>query len=242
MRHLFLAVFGACALLTAAPSRPVNAADMAAKAPPADAMPSWSWTGLYVGVDAGYIWNRIGIFDPATPASGTATANADGAALGAHLGYLYQFNNPIVLGIEADASWLNGSAIGPFPGTPVVGIATSSRWDGSMRGVLGVAVDRVLIYGTGGWAWLDGSMCGNGPLPAAPACFAGSNGPNLVGGWIAGGGLAYAITDQLSARIEYLHADYGHFAYEGVWTGGSVNVTDTTDTVRAGLSYKFGLR
>lgn len=242
MRHPFLSVFGTCALLTAALSLPANAADMPVKAFTPAAASGWSWTGLYLGVDAGYTWNRIGIFDPATPASGTATANAGSAALGAHLGYLYQFDNPIVLGIEEDASWLNGNASGRFPGTPIVGIATASRWDASVRGVLGVAIDRALLYGTGGWSWLDGSMCGNGPLPATPGCFAGSNGPNVVGGWIAGGGLAYAITDRLSARIEYLHADYGHFTYEGVWTGGSVNVTDTTDTVRAGMSYKFGLR
>ena len=242
MRRLFLASFYAGTLLMAAPPLVANAADMPAKAPPAPAATAWNWTGLYVGVDAGYTSDRVGIYDPATPASGTAVANANSVSLGAHVGYLYQLNNPMVVGVEGDASWLNGKSLAPFPGTPITGIAIADHWDGSVRGVVGVAVDRAMLYGTGGWAWLEGSMCGNGPLPATTVCFAGSNGPNLVSGWVAGAGVAYAITDRLSARVEYLHADYGHFSYTGVWTGGSVNVTDTNNTVRAGLSYKFSLR
>ena len=242
MRRLFLASFYAGALLMAAPPLVANAADMPAKAPPAPAATAWNWTGLYVGVDAGYTSDRVGIYDPATPGAGTAVANANSVSLGAHVGYLYQLNNPMVVGVEGDASWLNGKSLAPFPGTPITGIAIADHWDGSVRGVAGVAVDRAMLYGTGGWAWLEGSMCGNGPLPATTVCFAGSNGPNLVSGWVAGAGVAYAITDRLSARVEYLHADYGHFSYTGVWTGGSVNVTDTNNTVRAGLSYKFSLR
>ena len=47
-----------------------SAADMPTKAPIVNAPVAvpFSWTGFYVGVDAGYHWNKVGIFNPATPA------------------------------------------------------------------------------------------------------------------------------------------------------------------------------
>ena len=219
---------------------PALAADMALKAPPP--APAWSWTGFYIGVDAGYTGNNVGIFDPAVPSGGTATLYSSSATFGGHLGYLYQFKNPLVLGVEGDASWLNGTGNGPFPGVTSQGILATSHWDASARGIAGFAVDpRALVYGTGGWSWLNGSMCGVASFPTPLTCAPGTNGPGTRGGWIVGAGVAYAFTDNLIFRIEYLHADYGPFSYTGTaWTGGTVlNVTDTTDTVRVGLSWKF---
>lgn len=220
---------------------PALAADMALKAPPRpQTAPVYSWTGFYLGADAGYTWNKVGIFDPAAPLSGTATANPNSGTFGGHVGYLYEFKRPVVFGIEADASWLNGSGNGAFPGTPINGLLATSRWDTSVRGVAGFAVDRVLLYGTGGWSWLGGSACGVAVFPAVLSCAAGSSGPSTVNGWIAGAGVAYAFTDNLIGRIEYLHADYGHFAYTAPGAlGGSLNLTNTTDTFRVGLSWKF---
>ena len=60
------------------------------------------------------------------------------------------------------------------------------------------------------------------------------------GTWTAGGGLEYGITDNLSARVEYLYFDTGN-----VGTG-SIGPPTTTITsrlkdnlVRAGLNYRF---
>jgi len=237
MRNLIgIAALATIAVLIGAPA---SAADMALKAAPASAASPGLWTGLYAGVDAGYSSNKVGIFDPAAPIAGTATATAPTGTLGGHLGYLYQLYKPIAVGVEGDVSWLDGNGSGPFPGAPVNGILVTNKWDSSIRGVAGVAVDRALLYGTGGWSWSGGSMCGVAPFPAPLTCFPGSSGPGTVGGWIAGGGVAYAFTSNLIGRVEYLHADYGPFRYNGVWTGGFVNVTDTTDTVRVGVSWKF---
>jgi opacity protein-like surface antigen len=76
-----------------------TAADMPVKAYPMTPPPiAYNWTGFYVGVDAGYHWNKVGIFNPATPASGTAEASPRSFTAGGHAGYLYQFNNPVVVG------------------------------------------------------------------------------------------------------------------------------------------------
>ena len=219
-----------------------TAADMPVKAYPMTPPPvAYNWTGFYVGVDAGYHWNKVGIFNPATPASGTAEASPRSFTAGGHAGYLYQFNNPVVVGVEGDVSWLNGNDNGPFPGFPAQGIIATTRWDASVRGILGYAMDRTLFYATGGWSWMNGSMCGVAPYPTPLTCFPATSGPSTVDGWTVGGGVAHAFTNNLIARVEYLYADYGSFSYTGTgWTGGTVNVTDRTSKVRVGLSWKFG--
>lgn len=84
-------------------------------------------------------------------------------------------------------------------------------------------------------------MCGVAAFPTNLVCAPGTSGPSTRSGWIAGGGIAYAFTDNLIGRIEYLHGDYGHFSYSASGAaGGVVSVTDKTDTIRAGLSWKFG--
>jgi outer membrane immunogenic protein len=122
---------------------PAFAADMPVKAlPPA---PIYSWTGWYVGVNAGYGWssdpvNVVGTPIFANPTIGTSPASLAAAVAGAtgnfpvnskgfigggQFGYNAQFNR-LVLGVETDiqGTSLRGSANGAnvlsivgFPGT-----------------------------------------------------------------------------------------------------------------------------
>jgi len=215
-----------------------SAADMPVKAPivKAPVVVPFSWTGLYAGVDAGYAWSTIGIFVPGAAAAGTAEADPQGFTVGGHLSYLYQFDNRFVVGAEGDMSWLSGDATGGFPGAPTSGVSASLKWDGSVRGVVGVAFDRVLVYGTGGWSWLNAGGCGT----TLGACAPGVDFSGTHGGWTVGGGVAYAITPNIVARAEYLHADYGTFDITSTTiTGGVANISEKTDKVRAGLSVKL---
>src|SRR5579871_97465 len=103
-------------------SAPAFAADMAVKAPRAPAAVPFSWTGWYVGLNAGEVWQRedvtttmatgghIGV--PATlaliNASGTGSATASGFIGGGQAGYNLQLNQ-LVLGLEADFDGLTGN-------------------------------------------------------------------------------------------------------------------------------------
>ena len=66
----------------------------------------------------------------------------------------------------------------------------------------------------------------------------------LVTGWTAGGGVEYAFAGNWSAKLEYLHVDFGsqHFSRIPVGAGSfdARDVTLTNDIVRAGVNYKFG--
>ncbi|XSC46933.1 outer membrane protein [Bradyrhizobium sp. RDT10] len=82
------------------------------------------------------------------------SVDPSGVIGGGFVGYNWQFSN-VVLGIEADwqASDLNAS--GNFANNvgTLYTIGTSVKDYGSVRGRLGFAFDRWMVFGTAGWAW-----------------------------------------------------------------------------------------
>ena len=81
---------------------------------------------------------------------------------GGFIGGNYQFDR-FVVGVEGDWQGSNlignsqayssiGLAGGTFPGGPFT-VSTTIKDYGSIRGRLGVAFDRFLLFGTAGWAW-----------------------------------------------------------------------------------------
>ena len=74
----------------------------------------------------------------------------------------------------------------------------------SVRGRLGYAWDRFLLFGTAGWAWGNPSTAYGG-VGDAPLFINGGN--TLASGWTAGVGLEYAFTDHVLGRLEYRYTD-----------------------------------
>jgi outer membrane immunogenic protein len=137
----------------------------------------------------------------------------------------------LVLGFEAD---LDGSQATK---SITAGISTGTAqipWVGTLRGRIGYAFDRFLLYATaGGGATQLRSTVNVGAISSSSTTF-------THGGWTAGGGLEYAVTDSLSARLEYLYFDTGTVDVAQV---GPPFVTVTghiqDSLVRAGLNYRF---
>jgi len=159
MKKLLLAASAVLMLIGAG-----QAADMPVKAPRVVAAPAaFSWTGFYIGGTLGYGWGR------ARHEDGGATTSPEfdikGPTAGVTVGVNYQINR-IVIGFEGDWSWadIDGS-------TPTGGgfgcdtaCATEIKSFATARGRFGVTVvDRLLAYGTAGWAWtrISGTL---GPL------------------------------------------------------------------------------
>jgi outer membrane immunogenic protein len=127
--------FGASALLGGyLASSAAWAADMPVKAPvlaPPIPAVSWTWTGFYAGVNAGYGWSEdasvnsvsrvnfdAGLIDPSGPATAASAlttpipvGNRNGFIGGGQIGYNYQVSN-FVAGIEGDVQWLSGRSSG----------------------------------------------------------------------------------------------------------------------------------
>jgi len=118
MRKILASGIGVLAL--AAAMLPAAAADLARKAPVYKAPPPiidpWTWTGIYVGLNAGYSWGKsrthVDYFDaftglPIVAPAGSITDvdfNLNGGIAGGQIGANLQ-TDFIVWGIEADLQW-----------------------------------------------------------------------------------------------------------------------------------------
>jgi outer membrane immunogenic protein len=196
---------------------------------PAPTPAAYNWNGLYLGLNAGGAFGSEANTASGGGVSATASQNLPGFIGGAQIGVNYQIG-VVVWGGEADfdASTQNGSlASGVLSGT------SQMPWFATLRGRLGVAFDRVLVYGTAGGA--AGELRSNFSIPTGP-----TSTTVTYGTWTAGAGLEYAISDNLSVRVEYLYLDTGNV------TTGDIGPPTTTVTsrlkdniMRAGLNYRF---
>jgi outer membrane immunogenic protein len=150
-----------------------------------------------------------------------------------------------VFGIEGDAAWanINGLAADPFfSGKNVQTVQAKVSFLGDVTGRLGVAWDRVLFYGKGGFAFAHDQFDVVDPFAGA---FTGGN--NDFGasqdrtGWAAGAGAEWAFAQGWSAKVEYLHYDFGgaDLALTNGSVGGLINthVDQRIDTVKLGINF-----
>jgi outer membrane immunogenic protein len=205
--------------------------------PPVPELPSfYSWTGFYLGGQVGYSWERDRVREFSAPtrfATGYgARFSSDTALAGGHAGFNYQMGS-VVVGIEGDVEAVN--ARGRF--TDALGTGATRRdWQASLRGRIGYAFDRVLVYGTAGAAFSEFEFSyRNGATGLAERLKASKT------GWTAGLGIAYAFTDAVIVGIEYRYTDYGRFDHVGLgaFAGLIAEQEPTMQAVRASLGYKF---
>lgn len=220
-----------------------SAADLPVKAPPPPIVPMYNWTGCYVGGQVGYGWGTdsdsetvtaTGVPSPFSPAT---DANPNGAKLGGYVGCNWQVPaSAFVLGVEGDGEWagLKDSTVFTGTGVPADSYEASIRWEASLRGRVGYAFDRALLYATGGVAFAnvnEHDAVGGGPS---------TDNASTRTGWTLGLGLDYAFTPNWIGRVEYRYADFGTFSYQPVvFPAFTENHKITENVIRFGLAYKF---
>jgi outer membrane immunogenic protein len=230
MKKFLLAGAALAALATGA-----QAADLGVRrveVPSAVIAPVFNWTGFYLGGQVGYGWlNGSSTFSQGAPTLGVRSSGVFG---GVHIGYNYQINN-FVLGLEADAelSGIRGN-VGNAVGITSQGIF-DVRWQGSLRARAGVAVDRALLYVTGGLALADFRMAG-GPLGGPLQGYSSTR-----AGWTVGAGVEYALAPNWTARLEYRYANYGSVSADlgPLYAGVTQRTSLQSHSVRVGVSYLF---
>jgi outer membrane immunogenic protein len=229
-----------------------------------DAAP-FTWTGFYIGGNAGVGFGGestsvdLGGFNyfAANPAPGEVTKVGDDSAFigGGQIGYNYGFNN-FVAGIEADFSGFDFQAA-KIPASSRADWGSDTRvsvemnWLATVRGRLGVAFDRWLLYGTGGVAFRAGEYRNHDFCNTVPRCGGGlldARG-DMGTGWTVGGGAEFAWMANWTAKAEYLFVSFDGEDYSGTAhypaprdpvnykfsaSGADFNI------VRIGLNYKFG--
>jgi outer membrane immunogenic protein len=239
MKRLFLA--GAFALA----ATPLLAADLPPSMPPPPprapaayvpiAPPMYNWGGVYIGINGGYgfgssNWSAAGL--------STGNFNVQGPLVGGTLGANFQ-SGQFVFGIEGDGDWTNitGSASSTNAACP--SCTTANNWLATLRARTGVAWDRVLIYATAGGAAGDIKATVSPAAAAAGLGLIAGSTSNTEFGWTAGAGLEFGITENVTAKVEYLYVDLQSGSCGAAFCGINVPVSFTSSLVRAGLNLKF---
>ncbi|NIX78076.1 outer membrane protein [Microvirga terricola] len=234
MRTSLLGLLAGTAALVVAAST-AQAADLPSRRGPAPvyaAVPAFTWTGFYVGANAGYGWSTgtSRYYDPAFGYVGSSKKG--GFVGGGQLGYNYQFGM-FVLGAETDIQYASvgnkGASYGRayYPGN-------SDGYFGTIRARLGVAFDRALIYGTGGFAY--GDVGGNNSYDQLLG-YRRDGGTN--GGWTLGAGAEYAVSDNITAKVEGLYVNLDTKSNYALGERYSGRRDTEFGVLRAGVNYKF---
>ncbi|AXS41429.1 outer membrane protein [Breoghania sp. L-A4] len=178
------------------------------------------WTGFYFGGNIGATYADRAANGPVT---GAFKSQRTGVSGGFQAGYNHMMSPNFLIGLEADLGFADIAKRSTAGG---VALRTSSDWNSSLRARAGWAFDRYLVYGTAGLAVADVDWTSAG----------GSDSTTAIG-YTVGAGVEGAVSDRVTARVEYLYTDYGS---ENFNLGGTALKSDLdTHTARVGLNYKF---
>ncbi len=227
MKKIFLTstILGATAMLALASG--ASAADLPRKSAPqqfVQPLPIFTWTGFYVGINGGYLFD-----------TGGSRQSGEGFSIGGTVGYNYQIGN-IVVGLEGDLAYVEQNNRNSFAFGAGNGFGSNDMtYFGTVRGRLGFAFDRFLVYGTGGLAFADQNNNSNfGGF--------GRSSNDVQFGYTIGAGLEYALTNNWSVKAEYLYYDLGS-SRNSTFVAGPGFFTNNSDNrgsvVRAGINYRF---
>lgn len=265
---------GAAVIGTAAAAADLGPINKAPPAPP----PMFSWTGFYVGGSAGVavttsdvglgvvdnnVFFGVPLYDPVAHipglvALGSPSITQSNGIIGAKAGYNQQWGS-LVVGLEGDYSSFHfnktqvttGNPFGPgFGNFATFSTDVSTTWLATVRPRIGYAVDRMMVYATGGVAFGNVSLfdtyVAHSPNGAGNDSGA-TAGSQTKTGWAAGAGFDFAVVPNVILSVEYLHVDLGTMNASGLVTTQFNPLTATfnfsanlhSDIVRAGAAYKF---
>jgi len=168
-------------------------------------------------------------------------------------------------GIDGDGTVTGNFQSGPQTLVYRLDARQELKWFGTMRGRVGLATDRFLLFGTGGLAYgatdvrARTTSLSVGPFPddliggganlldcvVGKICIAGSESRTSIG-WTAGFGFEWAFSPYATLKTEYLHVDFGeqtvrlNSQFPSIGNGFlTARFDNSFDLVRGGLNVKF---
>ncbi|MBV1703891.1 MAG: porin family protein [Hyphomicrobiales bacterium] len=202
---------------------------------PAPVAAPFTWTGFYVGGQAGWIGEQTS--GPFTNVAGTVfgpySINKSDGLIGGFVGYNQQFGSGLVVGLEGD---FNGVIGGRGTQNLATGytIGAKETYLGDVRARLGYGMGPALFYLAGGLAYGDVNttyaFTGAAPFLSHTTTRA---------GWTLGGGVDYAINNSWFVRAEYRYTDLGRNSFSNVAANTADKVRNNSNAVLLGVGYKF---
>lgn len=195
------------------------------------------WAGPYAGVSAGYIEHRTKLNDPTyNLTSGDILTHGDGGIFSADAGYNFQ-TGPVVYGVETDFGWSTAEyELNVFSSRDAI-VRNKLDYVGTVRARIGFALDRALIYATGGYAY--GRVDNYSTSDITDAAY-GARTKGWQSGWTVGAGLEYAADENWTLRAEGLYLDLGSVTnYYPAFPSDPMTFHNSAILGRFGVNYKF---
>lgn len=200
-------------------------------APPAVA--AYNWAGSYLGLSVARPMGSTAWYSDFFDAFADP-GDWDGTPVTLTLGHDWQ-RGRMVFGLALDGTFgdLTSTTTTDNAAFACVGLGnciTGISDAYALRARLGGAFDRLLVYGTAGFA--SGQVTTSAPL-FSPTALESAR----LNGWTAGVGLSYALSDRFTVGAEYLHTDLGTLTFGPCTTFCSVDANFST--LRLGAALRF---
>jgi outer membrane immunogenic protein len=243
---------------------PLAAAALAAASPAAAQSTDESlWSGFYVGAVVGGAWGDTKVHSTLTAPSGAIVSAPDLGVLngltshdettagftgGLEGGYNYRWGSWVIGGeVDWTALDLNNNSTKTAQSTVQPAISYSLQqsmktdWMVTLRPRLGYAYGPWLFYGTTGFAWAELKYNATLQDNRSPQNSVSASSSSTKTGWAFGLGGGYAFTPQLSAKLEWLYADFGKVGSAVTTNFATITPDDglQTNMFRVGMDYRF---
>lgn len=210
---------------------------------------SLNWNGPYVGANVGYGWgeqkfNALSFDGYSAPDVAYPTTNRnpnlDSAFGGIQTGYNFKMNNTL-LGV--DLGIVGGSFDANYQSTTGNYSAKSEmNWISTVKAKVGMFVNDTLIYTNGGLALGREKV---DLYDNYEGVTINTSNSQTRTGWVIGLGVEHPISNNITAKIDYQHIDFGNQKFtlnEGggdYWESINVKTSDKFDILSIGLNYHF---
>ena len=227
---------------------------------PVASAPMDSWSGFYMGLQAGYNWGDadFDVYHEENNGRGRAdggdhfakaSLNLDGMTAGFYAGYNWLLSDNWLVGVEGEWNYLDASdSVHPklrggegdneWEEEPDLTVKLTQDWEASARLRVGKVMGDYLPYLTGGVAWtsINAKVYNTGEGPNGVLM----DDDQILVGWTIGAGVEMAISENIHARIQYRYTDYGDETFHDMINEGfSEKVDYNSHMVTVGLSYRF---
>jgi outer membrane immunogenic protein len=193
--------------------------------------PVYNWTGVYGGLHAGYLDGTQDLKFPGP--GGNLSIDFDGAAVGGQLGIQYHFPSNIVAGAEVSYTGSGTSHGKKACLNSAFTCGGNAKNEVQVVGRLGYAVGRFLPYVKGGYANVSFN---NSAVPVSPLY----DDAKRHDGWVAGGGLEFAVTDSLILGVDYSHIEVDAETYAPSIGEFRRRIDGDIDMIAGRVSFKLG--
>jgi outer membrane immunogenic protein len=240
-------------LLVATPLSIASAADLPLKSPLPSPMPAATWTGCYIGGNAGEAWVTkssivLETLEGAPFNDQLGTASGSGWAYGGQIGCDYEVNNGWVFGLRAmwDGAHVSGSTSGLVQTSSLTPSFTTNSFATAVGRVGYSLTPTLMLYGLGGLASVHDQYSTS--LSSAAGGSVGTIGiaSETRTGWVAGAGVSWMLNPNWDVWFEYDYMDFGRSGVFVTGTGAGIGVPEVLDirqtaqNLIVGVDYRFG--